>query len=177
MNDEKWLDVNGYEGLYMVSDYGNVKRKSGSRTSKPGKIMKLHVNNNGYVIIGLTKDGAQKPMLVHRLVACAFIGDCPDGYQCNHINGVRSDNRASNLEWVSASDNLKHSFRVLHRKRSNGVRLGPDHHNAKLCSDDVPRIREMLDGGVSMREIGRTFNVHWSTIREIRDNRTWVGAK
>lgn len=176
MADEMWADVKGYEGLYLVSNQGRIMRKSNSPTSKSGKMMKLHVVSNGYHTVSLTKNGKGKPLFVHSLVLTAFLGDRPNGYQCNHKNGIRNDNRIENLEWVTPSDNLKHSFRVLGRKGSNGVRYGADHHNTKLTIGDIPRIRTMLEQGESMREIGRVFGVHWSTIRSIRDNQTWRNA-
>lgn len=175
---EIWLDIEGFEGVYQVSNLGRIKRIADSRTSKSGKIMKAtRSGRTGYYLIGLTKDKKQIRFSVHRLVAAAFLGRCPTGYQCNHRDGNRINNNVSNLEWVTPSENLKHSFRVLGRQPTISPRYGEDHHNTKLKKSDIPNIRKMLKEKVSLREIGRRYGVHWSTIRNIRDNEAWVQIK
>lgn len=105
---ERWADVEGYEGRYQVSNLGRV------RNAVTGRSLKLQVCSNGYLKVTLGYKGWQP--LVHRLVAKAFIpGD--HELQVNHLNGVRGDNRVENLEWLSCSDNHRHSYRELDRKQ------------------------------------------------------------
>lgn len=103
-----WADIAGYEGRYQVDQSGQV------RNVKSGRILKSHVFRNHYV--GIILGRGSKTHLVHRLVATAFIpGDT--SLQVNHKNGKRGDNRVENLEWLSCSDNHRHSYRELKRKK------------------------------------------------------------
>lgn len=104
---ETWKDVVGYEGLYQVSDEGNVRSLNYNRTGKQ-KIMKPRNNGSGYLLVGLCKDGKVKQMLVHRLVAQAFVPN-PQGLETvNHRDEVKTNNAASNLEWLSMRDNINY---------------------------------------------------------------------
>lgn len=137
MQKEKWLPVVGYEGLYIVSDAGNVRRAERVRVSKNGVVWKLPErpcklfnNGFGYTIVSLHKNSIQKTKTVHRLVALSFIRN-EEGKKCvNHKNGVRHDNRVENLEWCTHSENAKHAFDVLNRDKRIGEGLGKDNTQA-----------------------------------------------
>ena len=84
---------------YAVSNHGRVKRiVSGGGTTK-GRILKSNSNRHGYVYVSLMNNGQAKYRRVSRLVLQAFVGDPPKGKECNHINGVKANNRVENLEW------------------------------------------------------------------------------
>lgn len=136
---EAWKQIDNYDGLYEVSDLGNVrsvthidffypdKEKLISRTKK-GKML-IQSEANGYRRVHLCKDGKVRIFSTHRLVAKAFIPN-PNNYpEVNHLNGVRNDNRAANLEWCSKSQNIRHCYDVLKRKISPNVVnvFGGDH--------------------------------------------------
>lgn len=109
-NKEEWKPIKNYETLYEVSTLGNVR-------SIKGKIKKLQKRSNGYLYVGLSKNGKSKTVKVHRLVAEAYI-DNPDNKPIvNHINSNRSDNRVDNLEWVTASENMIHSHKKEYKCR------------------------------------------------------------
>lgn len=106
---EIWRDVEGYEGLYQVSNLGRVK--SLSRVfSKGTKILKPLKINSGYFIVNLWKNNRCTHKLIHRLVANEFI-DNPHKKKCvNHIDGNKENNNINNLEWVTPSENLSHAI-------------------------------------------------------------------
>lgn len=109
--NEVWKPVKGYEGLYEVSNKGNVR--SLDRHSMwgnqyclfKGKPMKPHPNSDGYLTVGLHKNNQRKLYSVHRLVANAFIAN-PKNLPCiDHINTIRDDNRVENLRWCTNKEN------------------------------------------------------------------------
>lgn len=104
---ELWKDIPNYEGLYQVSNKGNVK--SFRQSSKLGKvseyILKPTVANNGYCQVALYNNTKKKKFLVHRLVASAFIPNPDNLPQINHKDENRLNNRADNLEWCTAEYN------------------------------------------------------------------------
>lgn len=106
---ESWKDVAGYEGLYQVSSNGKIKSIARSGTSKRDKILK-HSLTKGYPSVNLSKEDVVKKRTIHRIVAIAFLSESAfEGSQVNHKNGVKTDNRVSNLEWVTASENARHA--------------------------------------------------------------------
>lgn len=105
----EWRDVPGYEGMYQVSTAGAVRNSVTGRVLRPGRC------TNGYLRVALGRDSQNN--LVHRLVALAFCEGYVEGLDVNHKNGVRDDNRAENLEWVTRADNVRHSYAVIGRKQ------------------------------------------------------------
>lgn len=110
---EEWRDVIGYEGRYRVSNLGRV---SGT------KILSPQVNNAGYYVVHLYRDGQRSIALVHRLVAFAFVLRPFGSSEVNHLDGVKLNNPASNLEWVTRIENVRHSIATgLVRYYKHGV--------------------------------------------------------
>lgn len=102
---ENWRPVDGYEGCYEVSTFGNVRS-----VRKSGKILVLNVTPKGYLRIALAREGVQKNFMVHRLVASAFIANDNEKPEVNHKDGDKKNNRVDNLEWVTTSENLIHAY-------------------------------------------------------------------
>jgi hypothetical protein len=167
MNQEIWKDIEGYPG-YQVSNMGSVinrggqlaKVKNGFRVCKP-KVLKPWFGTHGYLIVMMP---GQKKFQLHRLVAMAFCSGYFDGAQVNHKNGIRSDARAENLEWVNQSQNIRHSFDELNRSPSwNCFLKGGDSNAAKPivainpngqefryeCAVDAARERGFTRPGIS----------------------------
>lgn len=110
MKDEIWRDVNGYEGLYEVSNLGRVRSLNYNKT---GEIRMLIVQKHrcGYLQVGLWKDGKHKTCTVHRLVAEAFIPNPDNLPEVNHINEDKQSNIVTNLEWCNAAYNSNYGTR------------------------------------------------------------------
>lgn len=100
---EEWRDVVGYEDMYKVSDHGQIRNIRGDILNPP-------ITPKGYVRVSLFKDGASKNHFVHRLVASAFIMNPNNKSLVNHLNGIKTDNRKINLEWVTAYENVIHAY-------------------------------------------------------------------
>jgi hypothetical protein len=103
--EEIWKDVVGYEGFYLVSNLGRIKRYRASKKNKQEKILFQTITHHGYRRTVLQKMGHVKNFFVHRVVAEAFIGVGPEKMEVNHINSIRHDNRPENLEYVTRSTN------------------------------------------------------------------------
>ena len=97
---ETWKDVIGYEGIYQVSDIGNV------RNVKSGKTLKPNLDTKGYLMIRLYKNAKFKICRVHRLVAEAFIPNPENKPTVDHINTIRTDNRLCNLRWFTQQEQI-----------------------------------------------------------------------
>lgn len=169
---EKWKDIFGYEGLYQVSNYGNIKSmqrlKMCGKNPEKGmyykeKILKGNVDNFGYVRVNLWKNNKCAMVKVHKLVALNFISNHEGKLDINHINGVKTDNRVENLEWVTRSENLKHAYDIGLKVGAFIGKTGKSHHRSKQV------IQMDLSGNViaifgSQREAERITGVLQTTI-------------
>lgn len=111
--------VPGFEKLYEVSSHGRV--------SNYRKVMKFYKINSGYLCVKLTNGEAIKAFLVHRLVAAAFLPNPENKPEVNHIDGDKTNNHVSNLEWVTSAENKQHAHRTglkIYNKPTTGKKLG-----------------------------------------------------
>ena len=167
---EVWKDVVGYEGYYQVSNLGRVRSLDrevplGETTKKnKGKIRKQVPHKKGYLMLNLSKNKEVKGYLVHRLVALHFVDNPNDYPEVNHINGIKDDNRAANLEWCTRKQNLSHAVEVglMNQK-------GIDSHWAKLTESEVLTIRKMYENeeAETYETLANKFNVGASTIGRV----------
>lgn len=123
---EEWKDVPNYEGLYQISDLGNVK------SIYSNKILKPSVDKFGYVRFSATKNKIQKTLRLHRLVAKVFIPNPNNLPQVNHLDGNKLNCAKSNLEWSTDSDNKFHAY-------ANGLMIGGNQHSK--TRQNLPRYK------------------------------------
>lgn len=116
---ENYKAVPGYEGLYEVSDLGNVRSLKFSKV----KILKPIPSNRGYLFVELCNNGERKRFYVHRLVVTVFIGPIAPGLQINHLNEDKSDNRLENLEVVTPKQNVNYGTRNERIGKANSKQL------------------------------------------------------
>lgn len=110
---EIWKSVNGFEGLYMVSNLGRIKSLPRNGTRKNGSILKPAIRGN-YLFVRLTGNRLDKKCSVHRLVAEAFIPNPSNKPLVNHKDGNKLNNNANNLEWCTQSENMIHARDCLY---------------------------------------------------------------
>ena len=109
---EEFRDIKGYEGLYKVSNLGRVRSldRKVHNYLKKGRILRQSIMKEGYCTVALCMD-TQNTVLVHRLVAEAFIQNLENKPQVNHKNCKKTDNNLENIEWCTRSENMKHAFK------------------------------------------------------------------
>lgn len=177
MTEEIWKAIEGFEGLYEVSNLGRVRSldRTYPNNYRPHKgiIKKFALcggrGHNKYPTVGLQrvnpkfKTGA----LVHRLVAKAFIPNPDNKPEVNHIDGNKLNNHVDNLEWCTRKENVQHSS-------DNGLlRCDGVHFNAKLNVANVVQIKKELANGTRKCAIAKKYNVEVGTVYAISYNKSW----
>lgn len=164
--NEDWKDVENYEGYYQISSLGRVRSvtrliiyKTGKRFTYKSRILKQRTDKDGYLRITLNKECKLSTMSMHRLVAIHFIPNPDNLLQVNHLDGDKTNNSISNLEWCNVYDNLKHSYREGLKK-------------TKLNEQDVKDIKELYKlGKHTQKQIGELYGVNKEHINGIINNK------
>lgn len=165
---EVWKDIDGYEGLYAISSLGNVK----SFYSSIIKILKPMDNGNGYKFVMLHKNGQYKAMLIHRLVANAFIPNPNCLSEVNHKDEVRTNNCVDNLEWCT------HEYNNNYGNRNK--RLSKSHKNHEKLSQKIYSVDENdnVEYFPSLREAERVTGIpHQNISNAINGKYQYAGKR
>jgi len=168
LDGECWKIVRDFPN-YMISNMGRIKRIKYGRGTTIGKILTPCISNE-YLNIRISKNGKQYTKKIHRLVLENFNPvENMDKLQCNHINGVKTDNRLENLEWTTQSGNMKHAYKtgLMDQK-------GEKNNASKIIKEDVIIIRKLAnEGSLTQKEIARLFKVTQQTISDIKNKKSW----
>lgn len=168
--DEAWKSVVGFDGVYEVSSEGRVRSLTHARVTSQGvktwagKMLCPFKDSNGYLYVNLSNGKRVKKRSVHSLVLEAFVGACPDGLQCRHRDGDRTNPKLANLRWGTPLENG--ADRVEHGTSCKGER----NSQAKLSAKQVENIRA---SSMSSLAIAKDYNVAGSTIRAVRLRINW----
>ena len=183
MNEEQWKGCPGFDGRYEVSNTGKVRSLSRLEECYRGsqryffrvraRELKQSPDKYGYSIVILSAEGCTHTRKVHRLVAETFLLKPSRTDQVNHKNGVKNDNREENLEWVSAKQNVLHSFQTLGRKALRGEKVA----GSKLSEAQVLEIRKRAAGDETQASLAEEFNVSVMTISLIHRRVNWAWLK
>ena len=156
--EEIWKPIEGYSN-YEVSSLGRIKNVTKS------KLLNGSLDKNNYRVVSLFSENVQKTVKVHRVVALTFLPNILNKTQVNHINGIKDDNRLTNLEWATPLENTRHA----NRTGLTNIK-GEKHGRSILKVADVIKIRTSLK---SIAQLARNYKVSESAIRNIIKFRTW----
>ncbi|CAC5339728.1 MULTISPECIES: HNH endonuclease [Planktothrix] len=165
-NGEFEVDENGY--IWRLKRR-NGKRYGGTAISLCTRKRAENQTGTGHLQVRVSIDGVRHHALAHRVVWSHLNGEIPEGMVINHINGTKNDNRPINLECVSKSENVRHSFEVLDRQPLRGSSNG----SAKLSENDVRRIRELKAAGLTQSEIAETYGISFQQVSRIINGSRW----
>jgi hypothetical protein len=164
MSTEIWKPV--VEGRYLVSNLGHIRSAFQKKGTWEGRNLKGSLQSRGYLRIHCNELG--KDFYIHRLVAEAFFGPCPEGYEVNHIDGNKANNAVENLEYCTRGENVRHS--VITGLALRGTKNG----NAKITEDTVREIRRRCALGESQRLVGLDYGLQQMQISRIVRRERWA---
>ncbi len=152
-------DIEGYEGLYGIDINSNVYSYNYRHQGVTRRLKPL-LNNCGYYMVDLHKNGKSEKLAIHRLMLLTFVGKCPEGHQARHLNGDKTNNSISNLAWgtvkENAEDRMQHGTHVT--------------HNKKVSAQDIVDFKWLKSQGIKQYEIAAMYGIHESTASKYIDN-------
>lgn len=169
-------DIPGYEGLYAITKRGRVwsyRRKINNKDGRTriigGRYLKPCLNQTGYYAISLSDGIKKSSYLLHRLIALTYIPKVDGKDFINHIDGVKTNNKISNLEWCTRSEN------VLHAEAHGLMRhpKGEDSGTSKVTEEQVREIRRRFSEGEFCYKIAEDFPLGKSAVNYIANGTTW----
>jgi hypothetical protein len=180
---ETWKQIPKLEGWYSAGDHGIIRADyalaglvdSGMtrKLARRGGTIRGSVSGNGHLqFVARQPDGRRVATQVHVAVAAAFLGPKPEGHEVNHRNGIKSDNRPANLEYVTHAANMLHAAKTLGAM----ARAGESNGTAKVNAPQVRVIRRLLAASASRAVIADIFAVKKHVVDQIASGRTWLSV-
>ena len=176
----RWRPIVGWEGMYEVSDRGDVRSVVRTIHTKrgpfvfQGKLLKPCRVEDGYFHVALSRPGKRQEVNIHTAVARAFIGKCPKGKEVCHKDGTRTNNHWRNLRYGTRKSNAED-------RKTHGTDYGPPglpgelNPNVKLTEEKVRYVLKSPDK--TLKQLGKELGVHLGTIYHIRSRKTWAHVK
>jgi len=161
--EKEWRPIPRFEERYLCSEYGDVF------SLYSGREISNRMSSNGYIRVNLYLNAHHRTANVHTLVAETFLGKRPKGMQVNHIDGVKTNNHASNLEYVTPKENLAHAVGLgLYSS------VGESNPSSKLTEDEVLDIyKTAMRGDIPQEEIAIEHSISESLVSAIKTGRVW----
>ncbi len=156
---EVWFDHPNFLGYFQGSNLGNVRSLDrlvrGNTSYRPvkGRMVLQKLSRSDYAACGFSMFRNHYNYLVHRFILETFIGPCPEGMECRHLDGVKMNNRIDNLLWGTKAENA--ADKVRHRTLIEG----PAMYNAKLKAEDIPKIHALYETGLTQKEVAEAFGM------------------
>lgn len=173
--EEVWRDIPGYEGAYQVSTLGRVRSldRVVSRVNKDGSVIQQQLkgrvlrqtNNHRVPYLTVTLSPGWKSARVHKIVAAAFLGDCPDGMEICHIDGNCFNNSVANLRYGTHEENV-----------ADMVKHGTRQRQCKFTENEIRDVRNRIAAGETDADIAKAYGVSERTVFRIRHRKVykWV---
>lgn len=158
-----YKSIPGFVG-YSIDEYGNIRNDSRMKPVKPTK------RKDGYLDVVLRVNKERVRSMVHRLVALTYVPNPDNKPQVNHIDNIRDSNHYSNLEWVTAAENIQHAAR---QGRLNDT-SGDNHGFATLTNEQVHEICKRIVLGESLTRLAEEFGSNVKTLSNIRTGKRWT---
>lgn len=164
---EKIISLFGIE--YIVDTEGKIYSTHNNGRGQYHKEITQRLNKDGYYEVTVGKKEYRTTRRVSRIIAEAFIPNPENLPEVDHINNIRTDNRAENLQWISHADNVK---KIPFKTKSKAI-CGIHNGRATFTEDQIREIRKLYDDGMPIYEIAEKYYSKWSTINNIIIRHTW----
>lgn len=161
--NEIWKDIEGYEGIYQVSNLGRVK------SLRSSKLLKQYVNNQGYAQVTLSLNNVRCLKRVSRLVGCAFLNKNELQTQINHIDENKLNNTVDNLEWVTPKDNINHGTRTVRMQETQGTKLKCSNGKTYISMSQASRELNISISSISQHLSGKRSHVGGYIFKKVED--------
>lgn len=172
---EVWKSVVGYEGIYEISNFGNVRSvervivyEDGRIYNYPSRNLSFNKTVQGYNSVHLYKNCKRKNKKVHILVAEAFLDNPENLPDVNHIDGQKRNNHVDNLEWSSRYDNMRHAFET-----GLANNTGTNHGNNVYTEEQILKVKELLNLNIPYSDIETETGVKRGTIYVVKSGKQW----
>lgn len=159
---EIWKPIHEYE-TYVISNLGQVKN------TKFNRVIFGTRDSVGYLTFTFRKNGKSIKKRRHRLLAQAFLKNPNNFPEVNHINGIKSDDNLSNLEWCDGKHNIQHAFKLGLNKGHKGENSG----KSRFTNKDIIKIRQLREEGFTYNKLAKTFNSSSGYMYHIIKRKYW----